>query len=93
MLIALMILFPMAAAPVVWLIGRKRQDLTEIAAGIVTVAELVLAALLWLLLCGINRGYSGRAAFPHGRVPERILPAGGAAVVLYDAFRPAVFPP
>lgn len=47
MLIAWMILFPMAAAPAVWLIGRKRQDIVEIAAGIVTVTELVLAALLW----------------------------------------------
>ena len=47
MLIALIILFPMAAAPVVWLIGRKRQETVEIAAGIVTVIELILTALLW----------------------------------------------
>ena len=47
MLIACLILFPMAAAAAVWLIGRKRQDLVEIAAGVATVIELILAALLW----------------------------------------------
>ena len=47
MLIALLIFFPMLAAPVVWLIGRRRESAVEIAASAVTAIELLLAVLLW----------------------------------------------
>ena len=47
MLIACLIFFPMLAAPIVWMIGRKRNEAVEIAASVVTAVELLLAVLLW----------------------------------------------
>lgn len=45
--LAWLIFLPMAAAPAVWLAGKKREAWTEIAAAAVTGAELVLSALLF----------------------------------------------
>lgn len=47
MLLALLIFFPMLAAPAVWLTGKKREAWTETAAAAVTGAELILSALLF----------------------------------------------